>query len=525
MSPASWPLPVRLGGAVSSGLLLLLAFPPFDVGWVALGALVPLLLALRGASGRAGALVGFVFGATFVGVLIYWISYFGWLAWGVLTGSQALLLALFGWLGAWASRTGPGRVGGVPLLYAGVEMLRTRWPLGGFAWGGVGYSQDDGEPLLALARVGGVFLVSLAVVAVNALLAQLLAPGRAWRRALAVLGAGGLVAAPLALPLGLAGASAGELDVALVQGNVPRGAFTGTPAQRRGRTGPEDVTIIRNHVRLSEPLAAAPPDLVIWPENAVDRDPLADRDIGLLVEGAVRTVGAPFLVGAILDVPGKGFRNTNLLYDPDGRVRATYDKIHLVPFGEYVPWPWLRRYVGALEQIPEDGIPGEGPVVFDVGGAKVGAVICFESTYPDLVRSFVREGAQIIVVSTNNASFRRSPASRQHLQMSRLRAVEEGRVVVHAAISGISAVVDPGGRLLERTDLFRPGLVRRTVPLTSGGTPYSRFGEAIEMGIGGGAAIAAVAGLAATLGRRRDRRYREAEDELWGGEEPGEPPA
>jgi apolipoprotein N-acyltransferase len=307
--------------------------------------------------------------------------------------------------------------------------------------------------------------------------------------------------------------------VALVQGNVPPGRFTGF-ADRIGRQGPEDLTIISNHVRASESLIADPPDLVVWPENAVDRDPLTHPDVGQTVEEITQRVRAPFIVGAILDGPGDGFRNANLLYDSTGRLTSPrYEKIHLVPFGEYVPWPWLRRYVEALEQIPNDGVPGKTPVVFDVGGAKVGTVICFESTYPSLARDLVREGAQVLVVSTNNASFRRTPASRQHVAMSQLRAVEEGRTVLHAAISGITAVIDPRGQILARTSLFTERVVRRVVPLADGRTVYGRFGDAIELGflaLGGAVAIVAAARL---IGRRRERRYAAVEEELWGGEE------
>jgi len=521
VNPSAWRLPTRLAAAVLSGGLLLLAFPPFEISWVALGGLVPLLMALHGAKGKTGFLVGLVHGAVFVGVLVLWISYFGYLAWGALIFEQALFFAVFGWFAAWASTRGAGRLLAVPLMYVALEILRTRWPLGGFSWGDLGYSQADAGPMLPLARVGGVHLITLALVAINALVAILLTNGRVWKRALAVVVAGGIAAGPIALPLGLAGRTGEQLDVALIQGNVPEGRFTGF-ADRVSRQGPEDLSIIANHVVASETLIGHPPDLVVWPENAVDRDPFTHPEVGTTISDTVREVGAPFIVGAIIDVPTGGFQNSNLLYGPDGGFVRRYDKLHLVPFGEYVPWPSLRRYVKALEQIPEDGIPGVRPIVFDVNGVKVGAVICFESTYPQLVEQFVNEGAEVLIVSTNNASFRRSPAARQHVQMSRLRAVEEGRVVLHTAISGITAVIDARGRVLQRTHLFQPAIVRRTVPLAAGRTPYERFGEAIELGMGGLGAAAGILAFAGVLGRRRERRYEQAERDLWG-ETTGEP--
>lgn len=518
MNPDTWRLPLRLLLAIVAGAIAFCAFPPVDFGWASLVALVPLFLALRGAKGRVGFVVGFVFGLAFMGPLIWWISLFGYLGWSVLVVAQALFFATFGWFAAWASRTAWGRIIGVPLLFTAAEVLRTRWPLGGFAWGDLGYTQHDAGSLLALARIGGVHLVTLAIAAINVLFAQTWVNGRVWRRIVAGVVAAGIAVGPLWLPLGLAGPRTGELDVALVQGNVPEGRFTGF-ADRIGRAGPEDRTIVQNHVRLSEPLAADPPDLVVWPENAVDRDPFTHPEIGQLIEQTVRKVGTPFIVGAILDASGGRFRNTNILYAANGLPREKYTKIHLVPFGEYVPWTALRRYIKALEQIPADGVPGTDPIVFDLGTTKVGTVICFESSYPSHAREFVREGAELLVVSTNDASFRRSPASAQHVAMSQLRAVEEGRSVVHAAISGISAVIDARGQIVQRTRMFTPAMVRRTVPLARGRTPYGRFGDAMELGmlgLGGLVVLAAAAGMVAA---RRERKFAAAEEELWGGEE------
>lgn len=518
MNPDAWRLHTRLAAALVSGGLLYCAFPPVDLGWIGFGALIPLFLGLRGAKGRTGFLMGLVFGLAFFGPLIWWISLFGFLAWGALVGAQALALGLFGWFAAWASREALGRLVAVPLMFVAIEIARTNWPFGGFAWGGIGYTQYDDLPLLPLARVGGVHLIGLALAALAGLAGQVIASGRVWRRAIALILAAGIVAGPYWLPVGLAGSSKGTLDVALVQGNVPEGSFTGF-ADRTTRTGPEDFTIIDNHISATEPLTSDPPDLVVWPENSVDRDPFANPEIGLRLEALARNLDSHFIVGAILDGGGDGFRNTAILYAPSGVPSATYDKIHLVPFGEYVPWSKLRDWIPALEQIPSDGIPGTASVVFDVGSAKVGTVICFESTYPRFVREFVAAGADVIVVATNNASFRRSPAARQHVQMSALRAVEEGRWVLHTAISGITAVVAPDGRIVERTGLFEQALVRRNVALASERTIYGRFGEPIELGLAGLGATAVVVVSARGLGRRRSRRYELIEKELWGGED------
>jgi apolipoprotein N-acyltransferase len=509
MTPERWRLRLRLSLAAVSGGALLLAYAPVDVRWAAFVALVPLALALRSASGRAGAACGFVFGVAFFGPLVGWIATFGWLAWGALVGSQAAATALFGWFAAWTGRRVTGRVLAWPLLYAGVEMLRARWPLGGFAWGLLGTSQHSGLPLLPLARLGGVFAVSGALVAVNVLAAEAVARGHVVKRAAAFAAAIGVAIAPAWQPLGIT-REVGTLDVAVVQGSVPRGTFTGGRGQR---IGPEDKVILANHVRLTETLVSDPPDVVIWPENVLDRDPFSNPDVMEEVQRVVGLVDRRLIVGAILDAPGRRFRNANLLFAPDGTLAGRYDKVHLVPFGEYVPWPWLRRAIGALEQVPLDGVAGPRPVVLEWGIGRIGAVVCFESTYPDLVRDFVRAGAQVVVVSTNNASFGDSPAARQHLAQSQMRAVEEGRAVVHAAISGISAVIAPDGEIVREAGLFRAAVLRQTVPLADGMTPYARFGDVTELAIGGGAGLAALLGAAAAGRRRREPRAREEEDE------------
>ena len=454
---------------------------------MALIALVPLILALRGARARAGALLGLVAGATFFGVLLYWISYFGYPAFITLALAETAFLVVFGILAARASRTIAGRLLGVPLLWSGLEIARARYPLGGFSWGVIGYTQHGGGSLLPLARVGGVVLLGLAIVVVNALIAEALT-SKPVGTAVLVLAIAAVVLLPGLLPLGLAGRAAGTLDVAAVQGNVPRERFTGLG--RRGRVGPEDFTIVANHLRETQLLVGQPrPDLIVWPENSFDRDPRLNADMFDPVVATLGRIGAPLLAGAILDKRER-FTNTNLLIEPNGTIEQQYDKVHLVPFGEYVPWHFARSIIPALDrELPTDAIAGKKLVVFHVGNARVGTLICFESTYPELARTLARDGAQILIVTTNDASFGTSPAAREHLAMSQMRAVELGRAVVHAAISGISAVIEPNGKITQESRLFTPALLRARLPLAMGETPYARYGSAIEIAIGAGALL------------------------------------
>lgn len=521
MNPETWRTRTRVLIAASSGALMLLSFPPVDVRYVAWVALVPLVLALRGARGRAGAAVGFVGGLVFFGGLLYWLIPFGVIAWLPLVVAQAIAWSLAGWFGAWASRSAFGRIAGLPLVFTAAELFRERWPLGGFAWGLIGTTQHSGPPLLPLARIGGVFLVGLAVVAVNACIAEVIATRRWLTRLASATIAAGIAMGPAYIPTGLAGRPTATLDVASIQVNVRQGLFGPT---RGRRIGPEVQSIVDDFSQQTSALASSPPQLVVWPENALDRDPTSDPALMDTIASAARTAGAPIIVGAILDAPGAHFRNSLLLVDPSGTITGRYDKQHLVPFGEYVPWPALRRYISALDQVPYDGIPGDGPVVLQAGIARVGGVICFESIFPEVVRGFVNDGANVLLVATNNASFGRTLASREHVDQSQLRAVEEGRYVLHAGLSGISAVVAPDGRIVRTAGLFRDATLRAQLPLASGRTPYARYGAAIEDGIAAGGAVTALAGFAGVLGRRRRRREAAAEHEFdWDASPDGAP--
>lgn len=474
--PVAWTPLQRTVCALTSGLLLVGAFPPFDAGWLAPLAFAGWALSLRGAHVRMGALAGAAFGVAFMGTLQHWLwMSAGVLAWVALTVLQTSFFALAGWGCARASRGGRGgRVFAVPLVWTAVEIARARIPWGGFTWGDAGLTQVEG-PLNGYAPWGGAHLVGLVVVLLGVLLAEVLIDRTFLRRG--VVGALVLLVVGVTLPVG-AGPVVGEFDIATVQGNVPRERFV----IRRGRIGPEDEVVVRNHLAATERLVgSAPPDLVVWPENAFDVDPRDRPDLFEPTRDLIGRVGAPFLIGAILG-EGDRFTNTNLQIAVDGTIVGRYDKIHLVPMGEFVPLRVLRDLVPVLnEEIPTDGAPGDTVKVFDVGGRRVASVICFESSYPGLVRRFVAQGAELLVVSTNNASFGTSPAAAQHLAHSRMRAIENGRAVAHAAIAGISALILPDGTVVDHAPLFTQDVLRARLPLHRGRTPYTRWGGAFEV--------------------------------------------
>jgi apolipoprotein N-acyltransferase len=489
---------VALLAAVAAGALLAAANPPPDLGPLAFVALVPLLLAARAGRGRRGGLLGFAWGLVYYGVLLHWLLRFGVIAWLPLVASQAAWGALFGgllprlWRDAHLLRSALLAAA----LWTGVDWARGVWPLGGFTWGGLGYTQHDNPLLLPLASVTGVWGVTFALVLVNGLVAGVVAGRGAalGRRAPVALASAALVAlAPAAIPL--PAASGPTLEVAVVQGNVPKERATDFYLRTR--------EVARNHVSLHRELAARPPELAVWPENSLDVDPRSDPALERAVRDAVRAVGVPVLAGAITEAPGGRFHNEVLHYTPDGEVVTRYAKVHPVPFGEYVPFRRFLGWVDELRAVPRDIAPGGRLTLFEVDGVRIGTPICFENTFPDLFRRFVAGGAELMVVATNDSSYADSPASREHVIMSELRAVETARWVVQAAISGESAVIDPRGRVVARTGLFERAILRAVVPSSEARTLYVRLGDWFPWaaGLGAGVALAVDA-----LGRRRRGR-------------------
>jgi len=291
--------------------------------------------------------------------------------------------------------------------------------------------------------------------------------------------------------------------VAIVQGNVPRVGLDFN-AQR--------AAVLRNHVRrtleLSEAVAAGRlprPQLVIWPENAADIDPLADAGARADIDRAAHAVGVPILVGAVLDGPGPDHvTNAGIVWDPVAGPGERYVKRHPVPFGEYIPLRRIARLVSKdVDRVGRDMVAGSAPGVLRVGPVTVGDVICFEVAYDGLVRDVARGGAGLLVVQTNNATFGRSDETWQQLAMGRLRAIEHNRTVLVAATSGVSAVIEPDGHFAARSDVFTADVLVRAVPIERRTTLATRLGATPEWSLT--AVAAAALGAAILIGLRRRR--------------------
>lgn len=471
-----------------------LAFPPVDAWVLAPFALIPLVIHFSLASRGAVAAAGAAFGLVFNGLLLYWIRLFGAAPYIALTIVQTLWIVGALLLGVLVRDRMPERLRilAFPLVFLLQEFFRSRVPWGGFAWGGLGYTQHDNLIALKLAAYTGVWGLSFLVALITCMLAWALMNYRIDRnRALSFVG-GVVVLALFPALLPVSSPDGETATIAMVQGNVPRNTVD---------PNSDDDLVVQNHLDLTEE-RVDDADLVVWPEGAFDVDPLARPDYREALLGAAERQGSPFLVGAILGSGRGDKRNSSLFIDAGGEPGESYTKQRLVPFGEFVPLrSFLQPKFPEIDRIPVDLTPGNEATVFEIPEGRFASVICYESTYADLVRTFVNQGARMLVVSTNFSSFDLSAASAQHVAFSQLRAAEQRMWVAHASISGISAVVDPQGRVQESTPLFEQAVLTPTVRFATTTTPYARLGDWVPWG-----AVAAVIGfLVAPLFRRRPK--------------------
>jgi apolipoprotein N-acyltransferase len=508
----------RISAAIAGGLLLCLSFPPF--GWWSAAIVAFSLLAwvlTREATKLVGGFgYGFLFGAAFYLPLLPWTGEMvGMLPWLALSLVQAVFPALFG-VCAVATR----KLTGWPVWFAGFwalfEWAKSTVPFGGFPWGVAGFGQTDG-PLLPLAQIGGAPLVSFAVALLGFGIAALAFEIFDWWRrgehlttaasgppAVVLPGAciclvliATAAISPAVRHSGAGAADEPSVNVAVVQGNVPQLGLDFN-AQRRA--------VLDNHVRetvrLSEEVRAgrAPqPLFVVWPENSSDIDPLANQDAADQIAVAVNAIKAPILVGAVVAGPGYTRDNpvsTNsvIVWNPDSGPGDRHDKQIVQPFGEYLPWRSFFKHFSPYAERAGYFLPGSGTGVVKAADVPIGVTTCWEIIFDRAPRESVRDGAQLLTVPSNNATFNES-MSAQQLAFGRLRAVEHNRFVIVAGTTGISAVIAPDGRVLARTGFFEPAYLDMAVRLKTQLTPATRWGPWVQgllVVIGIGALIAAI---------------------------------
>ena len=464
---------------ISAGLLLL-SFPRFDFHYLAWIALVPFFFAVSGTRGLKRFLCGYIFGMFFLGALLWWITVVRYPAsLGYFVGALLfpLIFGVLGMaLGSFLRRTAPFEFLVVPAaLWVGMEYLFSLGPLG-FPWWVLGYTQSWNPPVAQVASFGGVYAVSFLIVLVNGII-YALCSGRG-RRHQVVLG-GVVVALGLVLLAGfwmMSGEVRGDarIKVAVVQGGFSQDE----------KEDPEKFTKIFS-AHMEDTIKAVEkhaPDMVIWSETTALSEWLIGEVDLLIMLNLLRRLGIHLVAGAYHKEDSKEY-NSVLVLSPEDGYQGRYDKMHLVPFGEYMP---LRAQISRIPALAKwvnknvyegDTTPGKNYKVFETKWGRFSVVICFESVFAQISRKMVRRGAELLMVLTNDAWFKKTHAADQHAAMAVFRAIENRRYVIQGASSGISVIVDPYGRRIRTSGLFTREILNSDVYFRRGLTFYTRFGD------------------------------------------------
>ena len=494
---------VRLVVAAASGLLTALAFPTHDVWWLAPVGVGLLSAAVLGTRWRFAVLLGLAHGLGFFLPTLSWSGvYVGNLPWIALATLEALYAAAMCAVTVvvqqplLSSRLRPLAYAVVPVTWVLQEWARSTTPFGGFPWARLAFSQAD-SPLAPLARYAGAPGVTFTVAALGVLLhlagrelthrvGRPRGPQPAAHRPLAA----ALAALALA-PLGLAVATTPPTDgravsVLFVQGNVPKPGLDFNAERRK---------VLDNHVQGTVRAATGhpAPTLVVWPENSSDIDPLLNADAAADIQLALDTVKAPLLIGAVLNGPAPFISNASLFYLPGSTTPQRYVKQHPVPFAEYIPYrSFFRTFSDKVDLVTRDFTRGDVAGGFEVPVAGeepywIIPTICFEVAYDGLMRdSTLQPGreASILAVQTNNATFGYTAESEQQFAISRLRAIEHGRSVVHVSTVGVSGFINPDGTYVDKTSLFTAAARYGSPVVRTEITPSDRLGPVPEYAAG-----------------------------------------
>jgi apolipoprotein N-acyltransferase len=483
--------------ALLSGALLALSFPKFGHPALAWVALAPLLVAVgyRRVSTRRAFLLGLATGAVYFAGTLYWLvetmTTFGGLSTPLAALAAALLIAYLSiFPGAFAAiqarlqhARGTTWMLAAPATWVATEMGRT-YVLDGFPWELLGYSQATVLPVAQLASVTGVFGLSalVSLVSAAAAFAALDRSPRRWRVAaiVAAVVIGTAAWGTFRITRGALLTTGSPVRVAVLQGNILQDQKW-DPAMRDA--------IMRRYVEMTREAIGRNAQFILWPESATPLPYEEDRVRGEAIRRLAREGNVTLLIGsdqmetAPPAAPGKPpasrIYNAAYLVSPDGSTAAIYRKIHLVPFGEFVPFSRILYFVGPLVEAVSDFSPGTEAVLLPVGSHLASTAICYEVIYGSLMRAFVARGSELLTTITNDAWYGWSSAAYQHWEQASLRAIEEGRYLARAANTGISGFVDPYGRVLQKSNMFQSAVMAEDVRFLTARTIYSRVGDVV----------------------------------------------
>src|SRR5712692_4448862 len=488
---ASFPTLAEASLATGSALLLVLSFPDFDLWWLAWFGLVPLLVVVTRTTkaGRAF-LLGWLWGVIFFYGTCWWLTYpmvryahIGAALAYVLLLLPVIFVALFPALFCAAlvrlvSRFGPAALLAAPFLWVSLEF--GRYAVTGQMWNAIGYSQAFHPVLIQSARWGGVYAISFLVASANAAIALAL-----FRRTVLETVVSVVMLAMILLVLALAHIQViSELEfssepqnlVVAVQPNVPMEGSDDSAVMRE---------LLNRHLELSLKGLGQGRDgytkasLVIWPESPMNFSYSRDSQLRAAVATFARTNHTAVLLNSLEPAPNAGEHNSAILVNEEGRIVAQYDKIRLMPFGEYVPLPHWLPGASSVRGIVGDFTPGSSYTLMPLGDWRAGVFICIEAAHPGIARSFVNEGADVLINISNDGYLGPTPVMRQHLANAIFRAVENDRPLMRVTNSGITALVSPVGEAWDSTAGFKPAVrswtIRKEVFRK---TFYTRHGEA-----------------------------------------------
>ncbi|MEQ8253046.1 MAG: apolipoprotein N-acyltransferase [Smithellaceae bacterium] len=476
--------------AAASGVLLFLSFPKYGSGFLAWIALMPLLWAIRGASSiRQGLFLGFITGMVCHVGLIYWITYvvvnYGYLP--IYVGIVLMLLlacylsiyiSLFSagviffrrWIPLWLA---------APVLWVCLEYCKS-YLLTGFPWENLGYSQYLNKDIIQFADIAGVFGISFLIVLVNAALIEVI--GKKTRKEFILVAAVILIIAGVLLygvkrsaQIDLILKDAPATEVSIIQGNIDQAIKWNDSFQK------ETIDIYKN---LSLQNMPSPGGLIVWPETAL---PFDYQDAGQFQE-EVRAVSLKtkswFIFGSTSYENSKekiDYYNSAYLLSPEGEIKGKYNKVHLVPYGEFVPLRTVFPFINKLTAGMGDFTAGSGYYPLTRGDKKIGVLICYEGILPSAAREYKKKGSQLLVNITNDAWFGATSAPFQHFSMAVFRAVETRFYLVRAANTGVSAIVDPRGEIVAGTNIFERAAIKGKVKYSNIQTIYAEYGDILVL--------------------------------------------
>ena len=504
---AGEPASVRYLLAVCSGAMLALSFPSPGISPLAWFAFLPLFAAAAGASPRLSCRLGFVAGLTAYAGLLYWLNIvmisYGRLHWTVsgtlylvLAGYLALYPALAMGLARRAEEAGVPALCSFPVLWVAGEFLRS-YLFTGFPWALLGYSQYRTLPLIQICDLTGVYGVSFLIAFANAVFYRIWVWLREKDAPYPVRGLTALLLL-LAATLGYGFSALNKPDkgplqrVLLVQGNIAQDVKWDPAFQE---------ATLATYERLTRKASPPAGTLVIWPESALPFYLQSEPASAARVQALAVELKSSLLTGSPAFEKAGGltrYLNSAFLIAPTGEIQGRSDKLHLVPFGEYVPLAALLPFVEKLVAGVGDFSPGRGATPLKTAGGKIGVLICFEGIFPEVARAYVRAGAGLLVNITNDAWFGDSSAPYQHLCMTVLRAVENRVPLVRAANTGISSVIDGKGHIHGMTPLFEEATLSAEVRRGEGGSFYGRHGDLFAL-----ACLGACAGIGWYCFRKR----------------------